>query len=98
MKTELTQAVGNLMAVGFIFWLFMMVLVVIWIFSLIDVIRSDFKNQNNKTIWMLLLIFLAPLGTILYQLIGKGQKQEYVSCMIEDRPVSNSDKNGGKWM
>jgi len=46
-----------------------------WIVSLIDVLKSEFSNNSNKVIWLLMLIFLAPFGTVLYQMIGKGQKR-----------------------
>lgn len=50
-----------------------------WIVSLVDVLRNDFTNPSNKVIWMLMLIFLAPFGTILYQLFGKGQKRSRIA-------------------
>jgi hypothetical protein len=42
--------------------------------SLIDVLRSNFEGQNTKVIWVVVLLVIAPLGTVLYQLIGKKQK------------------------
>jgi len=47
---------------------------VLWIMSIVDVIKNDFQNPNNKIIWILLLLFIAPLATILYQLVGRNQK------------------------
>jgi hypothetical protein len=48
-------------------------LFVTWIVSLIDVLKNEFKG-SNKIIWLILLLAMAPLGTILYQIIGKKQK------------------------
>ena len=49
-------------------------LFVTWIVSLMDVLKSEYEGDNTKTIWILLLLLMAPLGTILYQIIGKKQK------------------------
>lgn len=45
----------------------------IWV--LIDIIRSQFNDPNNKTIWVIVVILLPFLGSILYLAIGKGQKR-----------------------
>ncbi len=41
--------------------------------ALIDIIRNDFDG-DNKLLWVLIVIFLPFIGSILYFLIGKGQK------------------------
>ena len=46
---------------------------ILWIFALIDILRSDFQG-NNKLIWVLVVIFLPIIGAILYFAIGKNQK------------------------
>jgi hypothetical protein len=45
-----------------------------WIFAIIDVVTSDFKEPSNKTMWIVLLIFAPPLGYILYSFLANGQK------------------------
>jgi ABC-type multidrug transport system permease subunit len=57
-------------------WIMIAIAAIFWIYSLVDVIRSDFTNPRKKTMWLLLLIFLAPLGTILYLMIGRSQKSQ----------------------
>lgn len=57
-------------------WIIIAIAAIFWIYSLVDVIRSDFTNSRKKTMWLLLLIFLAPLGTILYLMIGRSQKSQ----------------------
>jgi hypothetical protein len=44
-----------------------------WVWSIIDVARHDFRSYN-KIIWLLLLIFIPPLGLLLYMLIGLKQR------------------------
>ena len=55
-------------AAGFAFF-------ITWIVSLIDVIKNDFQKDSDKTMWLFLLVLIAPLGTILYQMFGKNQKR-----------------------
>lgn len=47
---------------------------IITLVALIDIVRSDFKGDNDKIIWILLTLFLSPIGAILYFIIGKKQK------------------------
>lgn len=46
----------------------------VWLFALIEVIQSEFKGENDKLIWLLLVILLPFLGTILYFTVGRNQK------------------------
>lgn len=45
----------------------------LWLWALVDVIKNDFAGMN-KIIWLLVLIFLPPLGLILYLIVGRGQR------------------------
>lgn len=47
---------------------------ILWIWALIDIIRSEFADSTNKIIWVLVIIFLPVIGALLYLLIGRGQK------------------------
>ena len=50
-------------------------LFIIWIIILADVVRSKFRITSNKVLWLLLVTFMAPLGMLLYLLLGFGQKE-----------------------
>ena len=43
------------------------------IIALIDVLRSEFSN-NNKLIWVLVILFTSLIGTLLYLMFGIQQK------------------------
>lgn len=43
------------------------------IIALIDILRNNFQN-NDKLIWVLVILFLPMLNSILYFLIGKKQR------------------------
>lgn len=43
------------------------------IIALVDVLKNEFKD-NNKLIWILVILFTWYLGAILYFFIGRKQK------------------------
>ena len=47
---------------------------VLWIFAIIDVLKSNFKDSTNKIIWVLIVLLLPVLGSILYFIFGGQQK------------------------
>ncbi|WDT68036.1 PLDc N-terminal domain-containing protein [Cloacibacterium sp. TD35] len=47
---------------------------VLWIFALIDILKSNFKDSTNKIIWVLIVLLLPVLGSILY-FIFRGQQK-----------------------
>ncbi|MEM1973528.1 MAG: PLD nuclease N-terminal domain-containing protein [Thermoplasmata archaeon] len=49
------------------------VVLIFWIWALVDIIRSEFPG-SNKVIWILVVIFVPLIGMILYFLIGRKQK------------------------
>jgi hypothetical protein len=54
--------------------LFSLAYFVLWVYCLIDVIRSDFKDQNMKLIWVIVLLFAHVLGPIAYLILARGSK------------------------
>jgi len=46
--------------------------ILIWIYSFFSVLTNNFKEGNDKVVWILLLIFL-PITAILYPFIGRKQ-------------------------
>ena len=51
-------------------------LFLLWLFTIVDLMRSDFIVSTNKITWLILLLFLPPLGLVLYWIIGSNQKIE----------------------
>ncbi|RYU89628.1 hypothetical protein EWM62_15050 [Mucilaginibacter terrigena] len=44
------------------------------IFSLLDAVRSTFKNPGAKVIWVLFILFAPFLGSILYLTLGRNSR------------------------
>jgi hypothetical protein len=49
----------------------------LWLIALIDVLRNDFKGQNEKLIWILAILFIFFLGPVLYLAIGRKNKIKF---------------------
>lgn len=58
----------------FSFGLLGLLCVILWIWALVDIIQSRFREESTKVIWCLLVIFLPFIGTILYYVIGREQR------------------------
>ena len=46
----------------------------IYAFTIYDVITSNFANQNDKLIWIIIVVLVPLVGTILWFLIGRGKR------------------------
>lgn len=54
-------------------WLIAIFNFLIPIIALISILRSKFE-ENNKLIWIIVVVFLNLIGAILYFLIGRKQR------------------------
>lgn len=54
-------------------WLVAIFNFIIPIIALISILRSKFE-ENNKLIWIIVVVFLNLIGAILYFLIGRKQR------------------------
>lgn len=59
---------------GWLFAAFSIAYFVLWVYCLIDVIRSEFKDSNMKLIWTVILLFAHLIGPLAYLAIGKSTK------------------------
>jgi len=57
----------------FFFVLILIPVLILWIAALVDVLRNRFRD-NDKLIWVLVVLFLPILGALLYFGIGSRQK------------------------
>ena len=66
------------LAVGAFFIVFWIIIVVLflagfifWIWTIIDCARREFPQENDKLLWILILVFLGVLGSIIYVIVGR---------------------------
>ena len=56
-------------------WLMLaLFLVITWVYTIIDTIRSKFITPSIKTVWMLLVVFVPLIGMEFYYILGVNQK------------------------
>ncbi len=72
--------IGTLVG-GIIFLIFLMVILValifvFWIWMLIDCLKRDFKKENDKIVWVLVIIFLHIIGAIIYYFVVKADDKK----------------------
>lgn len=48
---------------------------VFWILMIIDAARRDFKNPNDKLIWIVILIFGNVIGAMVYYYVVKSPRK-----------------------
>lgn len=46
----------------------------VYAFTIYDVVRSRFANQNDKLIWILIVLLVPFLGTILWFAVGRNRR------------------------
>jgi 4-amino-4-deoxy-L-arabinose transferase-like glycosyltransferase len=47
--------------------------VIFWIFMLIDAVKKKYKNENDKIIWILVIVLVGVLGAIIYYFVEKDK-------------------------
>lgn len=50
------------------------ILLVIWMATIADIIRSEFITPSNKTVWLLLVLLLPLIGMLPYMVLGSNYK------------------------
>jgi hypothetical protein len=59
---------GGILVFGLIYAL-------LWMYCLVDSIRSNFKDPNMKMIWIRIILFGQVIRPDLYLIMGKGTKK-----------------------
>lgn len=47
----------------------------LWIYCIVNVLNSQFKDPNMKLIWILIILFAPFFGAIVYLILGKSTKK-----------------------
>ena len=48
--------------------------VILWIIAVLDIMKSKFKNETIKIIWILVVVFVPFMGSILYFILRNNYK------------------------
>lgn len=62
-------------ATSYFVWVILTILlIVLWIVTLTDILKNNFRGPNNKLVWTTVVILVPFVGVILYYLVGRSQK------------------------
>ena len=62
---------------NFGFWplaIYSLLFIGLWIYSILDVVSTEFKDSNMKLIWILIILFAPIIGAIVYLILAKSTK------------------------
>ena len=48
--------------------------IALWITAIVRITKNRFRGENEKLIWLLLVIFVPFIGTVLYFAIGRSKE------------------------
>ncbi|WP_296698490.1 PLD nuclease N-terminal domain-containing protein [Algoriphagus sp.] len=60
-----------------VLWFFSLLYIILWIYCLVDIVRSEYKDPSMKLVWLLIILFAQVIGPIVYLIMGKGTKTNY---------------------
>lgn len=60
----------------------------LWLWALIDVLRRDFKNPNDKILWIVLIIIIPWIGSIVY--LAAGRKNGSILSNASSKPAATA--------
>jgi len=75
-ETEIAGAVvAGFFGFFILIWLFFMIvgiiLTIFWIFMIVDVVQRKFKNENDRIVWILVVILANWIGALVYYFVIK---------------------------
>lgn len=63
-----------LIGIGVLELIVIIIPLIFWLWALIDLLRSNFRDSSTKIVWLIAIIFVPFLGALLYLLIGRRQR------------------------
>jgi hypothetical protein len=66
-----TASLGLGIGLVIFFWILGLVGIVLWIWALIDVIKREFSNPNDKIIWIIVILLIWIIGPLIYLIAGR---------------------------
>ena len=79
MATDILGAIGTMIG-GFFLFVFLMWFLLFaigiaslgfWIFMIVDVAKRNFKQENDKILWLLVVILAGAIGGLVYYFVIK---------------------------
>lgn len=78
MAEPVTAAVGAMSVFMLLFILFWLVIIagiifsmILWIWMLVDAVKRNFPSENDKVIWIIVIVLAGIIGAIIYYFVVK---------------------------
>lgn len=73
---EAGAAVAGAVGIGLLVFFIIMAIIgialfVFWIWSIIDCVKREFPGDNDKVLWLVVIIVLGVLGSFIYLIAGR---------------------------
>lgn len=49
--------------------------------AIINIVKSEFRDNNSKLIWVFIVLFLPIIGSLVYFIVGPSQKLDETESM-----------------
>ncbi len=56
--------------------LFLLLPVLAWVIALVDIIRSQFRSDTDRLLWIMVITLAPVLGVLVYLVLGRRYKVE----------------------
>jgi hypothetical protein len=60
-----------ILALVILFILFIFASIAFWIWMLVDCVQKNFKKENDKVVWILVIILAGSIGATIYYFVEK---------------------------
>lgn len=79
--------------------IFGLVLLGFWLWAMFDVITTDESLVRNlpKLVWLLLVVFLSPIGAVAWLLLGRPQNAGFRTGDTSPRAQYVAPEDGSRW-
>ena len=67
---------GLLIGFGLVAIIICVLLLIFWLWMLVDCLKRDFKKDYEKIVWVIVMIFLHILGAVIYYFVVKANDKK----------------------
>ena len=77
---EVGTVFGGIFGLFFLIWLGFIVIgilgTIFWIFMIVDAAKRNYKNENDKIMWILIVVLANIVGAIVYYFVVKKKDKK----------------------
>jgi len=52
-------------------------LLIVWVIALVDVLKREFKQESDKTTWLLVVLLCGGIGAVIYYFVVMRHPEQY---------------------